>query len=445
MEPGNSSMEQSVSSELEDMRHELCDFIRSSVHQAVSSSLQKLSKNLENNLSNLISKSAQTAGECSTRPPAKPDMGTHMESESFSRMPEDAVPHKAPAKEYNNMAPKSSLKRKSKERNVLPVISPVIQDTDEDMPDVDSDSYLSDKDDDESFSIPPKKPKITSATPSLFDSEGFPMFDPSQIHHPNSTEWFPADHVGRYVAQKLFSPLDKQTRSKLKSECPRPVLSNKATITPTIDEQMLTFFTKQGKDPRKGVDKAWSSCQDKLLDITGPLTRIFDLVESARLDGSFLDPEELSLWIQRCFCLLGNANSSFIHERRKGLLIKLDPKLVKLATVQPQFQSDGQLFGDSFIKDLGKYVATFTSLTKAQQSMRKMFHQRVFARAGRGRGRFTGRGFTNQGSRGYYSSYQQDFRPQFYPQRGRGYRARSTRHSRATNPTVPASTTQTTS
>ncbi|KAJ1105976.1 hypothetical protein NDU88_003379 [Pleurodeles waltl] len=51
-----------------------------------------------------------------------------------------------------------------------------------------------------------------------------------------------------------------------------------------------------GKDPRKGVDKAWASCQDKLLDVLGPFTRIFDIAEAARIYGSFIDPEELTLW-----------------------------------------------------------------------------------------------------------------------------------------------------
>ncbi|KAJ1120184.1 hypothetical protein NDU88_008358 [Pleurodeles waltl] len=125
------------------------------------------------------------------------------------------------------------------------------------------------------------------------------MFDPGDIQHPNSTEWLPSDHVADYVTARLRTPLDKQVRAKLKSECSRPALSSKIAVTPAIDSSLLTFFTKYGKDPRKGVDKAWSTCQDKLLDIVGPLTRIFDIAESARLDKVAIDPEELSLWAQR--------------------------------------------------------------------------------------------------------------------------------------------------
>ncbi|KAJ1099405.1 hypothetical protein NDU88_004506 [Pleurodeles waltl] len=61
------------------------------------------------------------------------------------------------------------------------------------------------------------------------------------------------------------------------------------------DRLSLFSARRYGKDPRKGVDKAWSTGQDKLLDIVGPLTRIFDMAESARLDQVAIDPEELSL------------------------------------------------------------------------------------------------------------------------------------------------------
>ncbi|XP_069073606.1 uncharacterized protein [Pleurodeles waltl] len=40
------------------------------------------------------------------------------------------------------------------------------------------------------------------------------------------------------------------------------------------------------------------------------------------------------------------------HERRKGLLLKLDPKLANLAPKDPGAKADGLLFGDNFIKEL---------------------------------------------------------------------------------------------
>ncbi|KAJ1163213.1 hypothetical protein NDU88_003676 [Pleurodeles waltl] len=169
----------------------------------------------------------------------------------------------------------------------------------DDGPDSVSDADKSGDDIDTVFSPPPKKAKLSAQEAGkpliISDAEGVPMFNPKYIHHPNSTKWFPADHVGDYVASRLHMSLDKQTRAKLRSECPRPPLPSKITSTPAIDPSLITFFTKFGKDPRKGVDKAWSTCQDKLLDVVGPLTRIFDLAEAAHLNNCTIDPVELSL------------------------------------------------------------------------------------------------------------------------------------------------------
>ncbi|KAJ1092513.1 hypothetical protein NDU88_005623 [Pleurodeles waltl] len=159
------------------------------------------------------------------------------------------------------------------------------------MGDVASDADKSDEDNDDPFNAPsPKKSKpstsVTSDSVTISDSQGIPMFDPNEIHHPHSTEWFPAEPVGEYVASRLRTSLDKQTRAKLRSECPCPFLHSKSSSTPTIDPSLLAFFTKLGNDPRKGVNKAWSTCQDKRLDVVVPLTRIFNLAESARLQGA---------------------------------------------------------------------------------------------------------------------------------------------------------------
>ncbi|KAJ1147263.1 hypothetical protein NDU88_000144 [Pleurodeles waltl] len=98
-------------------------------------------------------------------------------------------------------------------------------------------------------------------------------------------------------------------------------------------------------------------------------------------------------------------------------------------------EANGLIFGDSFVKELSKYVATFASIDKAQSSMQKIFHSHDFGRAGKRRSRFadrfTHRGVVNQ-TRGS-TSYQQEFKPQFYPQRNRsfrrGYRSRGFQNS----------------
>ncbi|CAH2292483.1 Hypothetical predicted protein [Pelobates cultripes] len=65
-------------------------------------------------------------------------------------------------------------------------------------------------------------------------------------------------------------------------------------------------------------------------------------------------------------------------ERRKAILLKIDPKLAAMTVAEPSSSSDGMLFGDTFGKGLGSYVKTFTAIDKAQANMKRMFAPKVF-------------------------------------------------------------------
>ncbi|XP_044148680.1 uncharacterized protein LOC122937730 isoform X2 [Bufo gargarizans] len=268
---------------------------------------------------------------------------------------------------------------------------------------------------------------------SLVDPSGNPLFDPDALHHPRSAEWMPVAHVSDYLEHWVRRPLSKEARSKLRAECPRPLIPNKVCETPAVDQKMTQFLAKTGWNPRKGLDSAIKSCQDKLLDIFGPLAKIFEMAESAKVDGSPVDPEELTGWIQRAICIAGSTNSSLSIERRKAILFKIDPKLANLALTETGKEAQGQLFGDSFIKDLSRYVGAFTALDKAQSSMKRVFQGRVSTRAGSGRGRLSGRSSYQARSSGRGSFNQrppfQDQRnpPSFFPARGGQWRSRSVR------------------
>ncbi|KAJ1084625.1 hypothetical protein NDU88_004771 [Pleurodeles waltl] len=156
---------------------------------------------------------------------------------------------------------------------------------------------------------PPDGGDVHLVSHDLVDHAGEPLFDPSFMVHPNSKEWYPSEHVADYVSFFLRHPLDKAARNKLKSECPRPSLPDNITATPVIDPNMLMFFSKFGKDPKKGVDRAWSGCQDKLLDLVGPLTRIFDLAEEAKMDSNPIDPERAVIIRERASFFLSFRHS----------------------------------------------------------------------------------------------------------------------------------------
>ncbi|KAJ1198664.1 hypothetical protein NDU88_002503 [Pleurodeles waltl] len=103
------------------------------------------------------------------------------------------------------------------------------------------------------------------------------LFDPDYIIHPKSTEWTPCPEVAAYVQSRLRKSFEKDIRSTLRLECPRPALEGKVADTPELDPHMITFLKIFSRHPKKGIDRAWRGCHDKLLDISGPLTKILDL------------------------------------------------------------------------------------------------------------------------------------------------------------------------
>ncbi|XP_053309715.1 uncharacterized protein LOC128471763 [Spea bombifrons] len=85
-------------------------------------------------------------------------------------------------------------------------------------------------------------------------------------------------------------------------------------------------------------------------------------------------------------------------------------------------------------KELGKFVNTFTSFDKAKSSLKRVFSQKVFDRAGKGRNRFAGRSMSShnvgRGSRNYWQSqHQQEPRERntFLQSRGISWRQRGGR------------------
>ena len=59
------------------------------------------------------------------------------------------------------------------------------------------------------------------------------------------------------------------------AEWPWPTLDGKVAAMPEIDDRTVTFLCKFVKDPKKGIDRFWQACQDKLLDTADPLTKIW--------------------------------------------------------------------------------------------------------------------------------------------------------------------------
>ncbi|XP_078508555.1 uncharacterized protein LOC144768622 [Lissotriton helveticus] len=287
------------------------------------------------------------------------------------------------------------------------------------------DEYV-DEDEDassEDFSDVSRSWRPKPSAPSLTEGDLAPpnMFDPSTIVRPRSSEWFPEQSTADYVAAKLRQPLPQDVRLRLRSECPRPSLPFRVACTPEIDPKLCTFFAKYIKDPKKGIDRSWKACQDKLLDVVGPLTKIIETAQRSKESGLPMSVDDVAGWSQRAMCLLGNANCALSAERRRSLLLKIDPKLGELSSSEAGPIAQGALFGDPFVKELGKFVATFSALDKAQASMKKFFPRKVFGGAGRGRGRSSGRQVQQGPNRGQFkrnNGWNDGRQGTFYPSRG---------------------------
>lgn len=203
------------------------------------------------------------------------------------------------------------------------------------------------------------------------------MLDPDDILHPRSSDWAPSDKVAQYVASRIRRPLEKEARNCLRAECPRPSLEGKVAATPDIDPRMATFLQKFVKDPKKGIDKSWRACQEKLLDNRGPLTKILAMAEEAKSSGSLISPDNLSSWAQRALVFLGNANL-----RHRSLLIKVDTKLGDLADSEAGPVAQGVLFGEPFFKGARQVCEYLYFIGQGTVLHQKVFHPRVFRGAG---------------------------------------------------------------
>ncbi|CAH2249879.1 Hypothetical predicted protein [Pelobates cultripes] len=228
---------------------------------------------------------------------------------------------------------------------------------------------------------------------ALLDPQGNPLFDPDGLCHPRSAECEPLGYIAQYVARRMRTPLSKEGRNKLRAECPRPSLPGLASKTPEVDPQISQFLNKSGWKSKKGLDFSLKGCQDMILDTLGPLSKLYKLLDAAKAGDSALDVDVAIGWVQCAICLLGNANTAMSAERRKAILLKIDPKLTTMTVVEPSSSSDGMLFGDTFMKNLGSYVKTFTAIDKAQANMKCVFAPKVFGGAGHSRNRPPGHGF----------------------------------------------------
>ncbi|XP_056410408.1 uncharacterized protein LOC130344431 [Hyla sarda] len=272
----------------------------------------------------------------------------------------------------------------------------------------------------------------------ILDALGEPLFHPDAISHPRSGDWSPLPHVAQYVELWARKSLDRSSRNKLRAECPRPFIPNRVVDTPEVDPILMKYLLKSGKFTKKGIERSFKTIQERILDLMGPLTKILNLAEHAAATDEPVDVRQLRGWAQRAICLAGTANTTCSVERRRSILMRLDPQLSHLAETEPGPSAAGMLFGDSLMKDVNRFVGLFTGLDKAQNSLKKSGSSKIFPRAGRSRGRSAGRSAPYMPQGRAFAQYQYPQTPPsytvpvvqpspFFPPRGRPWRGRGGR------------------
>lgn len=123
------------------------------------------------------------------------------------------------------------------------------------------------------------------------------MFDPRLIRYHRSAEWSSPDQIAKYLVCWLHKPLDKEVQNRLSAKCPRHTVAHKINNTPDFDSFMYAYMNKQGSDPRKGTEKELRDTQDKLLDVSGPLTQAMVVVDNTITRYTPLDRYLVRDWL----------------------------------------------------------------------------------------------------------------------------------------------------
>ncbi|CAH2315891.1 Hypothetical predicted protein, partial [Pelobates cultripes] len=139
--------------------------------------------------------------------------------------------------------------------------------------------YSEDSSPERSVTAPPAIEVRREADKStILDPQVEPLFEPDALHNLRLADWYPTDHVAKYIATRVRKPLDKATKSKLRAECPCPTVPDMACVTSDVDPKIAQFLGKSGWKAKKGLDYSLQHCQDKVLDVLGLVATIFDMV-----------------------------------------------------------------------------------------------------------------------------------------------------------------------
>ena len=229
------------------------------------------------------------------------------------------------------------------------------------------DSSSDDDSDHESVKPPPaKKARVTTG------SATYSRFDPGEGDQVRFV--FPSADMADYITRMFSSFIsDKKLKETIMSDYPVPS-DVPGLQVPEMDEYIAEIFAVKKQDFGKSIDDNWAKVQSRVLDIMGPLGKLWTLMETARLD----DSEEIDLFealelVEKIITLLGQAFGSCSYFRRTNVLYRMTRCMKKAKSLLKQHseslvKSHDKLFGKPFYKQL-------TKAAKIRKESKEISHQ----------------------------------------------------------------------
>ena len=170
------------------------------------------------------------------------------------------------------------------------------------------------------------------------------------------------------------------------------------TRCPKLDAVLKTTLPK---DAIK-ADSYLSRLQQFWLDAVAPLTTVLENAEAG-----ILTTESATAAVQSALVLMGNANQHMAQERRKRVLMNVNPALKTMAEEEKGFQNAApMLFGEAFAKQATERVEAVKAIKKLSYNKTEREHPQGRFSGYHPRNQQTGRGGGYRGGRGRYTPYQ---------------------------------------
>ena len=172
----------------------------------------------------------------------------------------------------------------------------------------------------------------------------------------------PSEEMEKYATKRFTEYVsDKQLRERIGDQFPVPH-GVPGLEVPTIDEYIPEIFQARRADYGKAVDENWAKVQSRVIDVMGPLSKLWAILDNIRENEDLaddLDLFELLDLVEKIITLLGQANVSLLHFRKINVLYKLTHCIKKAKTLLKrhdvkEMKNFSHLFGKTFYKTLKK-------------------------------------------------------------------------------------------